>query len=74
VAFDMPSAGAVDLAIFDGAGRMVRGLIRGAREAGRHDVSWDGTDRSGAVVAPGAYFYRLELPGSSQTRRVVVLP
>lgn len=33
--------------------------------AGRHAVSWDGTDDNGNLVAPGVYVYRIEAGGNA---------
>jgi hypothetical protein len=49
----------VALEIFDVLGRSVRAFELGNLAAGEHGVTWDGTDRSGAGVASGVYFYRL---------------
>mgnify|MGYP003694209409 CR=1 FL=1 len=48
----------VELGIYDLAGRLVRELTQGERDAGRHQVSWDGTDGSGGRVGPGVFFLR----------------
>jgi hypothetical protein len=50
---------AVDLEVFDVAGRLVRRLKRGPIVAGRHHFEWDGRDRQGREVGPGVYFAKL---------------
>lgn len=69
--------GHVRLAVFDAAGRVVRRLFDGPRDAGPLTVSWDGSDDEGARAAPGVYFYRLEaidLTGkSTRTTRVALI-
>ena len=37
------------------------------------DEHADGTDGTGASVAPGMYFYELRVNGASQTRKAVLL-
>ena len=39
---------------------------------GRHEVYWDGRDRSGAQVASGVYFVQLVVNGQSQVRKMFV--
>ena len=50
----------VSLMIFDITGREIRTLVDNECRAGTCDVWWDGTERTGARVASGVYFYRLE--------------
>jgi hypothetical protein len=63
VTFDLPDASHVRLAVFDLIGRRVVDLADGAFEAGRHEMSWSGRDRSGAAVEPGIYFVRVDARG-----------
>jgi hypothetical protein len=71
--FELPSAGGVEVALYDVAGRLVRSLVSGPVAAGAHDVVWDGRDDAGQRVASGVYLARVKSPGASLTRRVVVL-
>jgi len=73
IAYDLPRSGPVSLRVLDVAGRTVRTLVSGVREAGTHGVAWDGRDAAGAPVAAGVYFYRLQAPGGAETRRMVKL-
>jgi hypothetical protein len=73
IAYTLPAAGEVDLAIFDVAGRRVRTLATGVRLAGPHRVEWDGADAMGRAVASGSYFLRLRADGSVKTVPVVRL-
>ncbi len=58
--FELPSAGAVDLAVFDAQGRRVRSLLTGKQmPAGASSVVWDGRDDRGLPAGSGVYFYRL---------------
>ena len=63
----------VDLAIHDVRGARVRTLVSDRRAAGSHRVVWDGRDESGRRVAPGAYFFRLEVSGWRSAGKVIVL-
>jgi hypothetical protein len=57
--FDLPVRADVSLAIYDMRGRLVRSLWRGPREAGHHELRWDGRGTDGAPSAAGMYFCRL---------------
>lgn len=66
--------GAVDLGIFDVAGRLVAEPVRGPLLTGTTVVRWDGTGMHGEQVRAGAYFYRA-MAGSHVSRgRIVVIP
>ena len=72
IAMDLPRATAYRLTVFDVRGRLVREVVDRAGP-GRAILRWDGSDRSGAPMASGIYFYRFESEGFSQTRRMVLL-
>ena len=63
----------VRLSVYNSLGQRVKTLINGTVAAGLHSMSWDGTNETGRQVASGAYFCKLETPGSSQTIRTVLL-
>jgi hypothetical protein len=70
--YTLPSAARVTLALFDVAGRRVRALEQGERDAGEHATRWDGRDTEGRPVPAGLYFARLEAGGRSATVRLVI--
>ncbi|MDD5746588.1 MAG: FlgD immunoglobulin-like domain containing protein, partial [Candidatus Omnitrophica bacterium] len=56
----------VSVTILDGSGGSVRILKSGLAEpAGTYEVSWDGKDSSGTVLADGEYFCRIAAQSSS---------
>ena len=65
LAFDLPRAGPVTLAVIAADGTRVRTLMQGWRAAGHHEVAWDGRDASGRAVASGVYL--CHLTGASGT-------
>ncbi len=73
IRFDLAVRGAVALRVYDVGGRQVRSLVNETRPAGRYRVSWNGLDDAGARVASGIYFYRLETPVFSASRKMVLL-
>jgi hypothetical protein len=72
IRFALPQASQVKLEILDLGGRRLAILADGEREAGRHEVTWDGRTGGGAV-ANGIYFLRFSGLGRELTRRFVVL-
>jgi hypothetical protein len=73
LAFELASDQQVALNIYSLDGRLVRELISGTRSAGRHEVAWDGLDRSGRAVPSGTYLYRLQAGGQVQTRTMALV-
>jgi C1A family cysteine protease len=73
IRFTAGSVGAVEIAIYDVAGRLVRVLRDGTQSVGPDAVTWDGRDRSGQRVAAGVYFARLTQGGRSVTSKLAVV-
>jgi flagellar hook assembly protein FlgD len=71
VQFSLASSEQVDVAVFDTAGRRIRGLFSGSIGAGEHELAWDGADGSGHAVAPGVYLVRIAVGGRTSTLRLV---
>ena len=69
--FVVPAATHVRLALFDPQGRRVRSLADAPYAAGRYTAHWDGLDESGARVADGLYFVRLEADGRVLREKLV---
>lgn len=71
ISYSLAERTAVELRIYDPAGRVVRTLTRGVKEAGRHAAVWDGRDGAGRGVASGVYFCRIKAGKTIQTRKIV---
>jgi hypothetical protein len=73
IRYELAEATHVRLRIYDLAGQVVRELVDEQRAAGTHTVRWNGLNATGAEVASGAYFYRLEAGGATFTRKMSLL-
>jgi hypothetical protein len=74
IRFDVPAtAEHVRLTVYDVSGKLVRKLIDDVLSPGHKSVTWDGRDLQGHAVASGLYFYRLEAPGFSETRTMILM-
>lgn len=73
IAFVVPLDTKVTLGIYDVQGRLLRELVDGVVPAGRHDVVWDGHDRSGRAVGSGTYLYRLQAGDLTATRKIMLV-
>jgi len=62
-----------NVGVYNVAGRLVRTVATGTYPAGVHDVSWNGKDERGRMVAPGVYFLRAITGERTDVRKVVVV-
>ncbi len=73
IAFSLPKAAPCRLAVYALDGRRVRSLLEESREAGRHEVVWDGRDDAGSRVPSGLYFARLEFGGEVRMEKLALV-
>lgn len=71
VAFSLPAASDIEVAVFGADGRLVRTVAEGRWDAGLHESVWDGRDDVGREVPPGLYLVSCITPTHRDTRRVV---
>ena len=72
IAYSLPVAARVRLAIHDIAGRQMSVLASGVIEPGSHTARWDGL-ANGAKAKAGTYFVRYETPAGIWNKRLVFL-
>jgi len=68
ISFDLPAAGPVELVIYDLMGRTVQTLVNGNLPAGSHNATFDASQMSS-----GVYLYRLNAPGFTSTRKMMLV-
>ena len=73
IKFSMSRDDNIRLTIFNIRGQIVRVLVNEFLDAGEHEVIWNGNDTNNIRVASGLYFYRMDIEGFSQVRRMVLL-
>lgn len=73
VPYTLPAAGHVQAVVYDVAGRFVRTLFDGGRDAGDHLLRWDGLGDDGQPLGSGVYFLRFEYAGQLVTRKMIIL-
>ena len=66
-------AEAVDVAIYNLLGQLVRQVWTGPLSVGEHRLTWDGRDGQGQPVASGAYLYQVRVGDQLRTRKMVKL-
>jgi hypothetical protein len=73
IAFELPVASKVHLAIYNLLGQEVRVLADRPLRAGTHEITWDGKVSNGHQAPSGIYLYRLTAGQYSQSRKMLLL-
>jgi len=68
ISFRLPSESHVSLTVFNVRGEAISTLVDETRGAGLHHVTWDGRNHPS-----GVYFYQVNAPGFSETRKMIML-
>ena len=66
--FELRAANRVSMRVYDTAGRLVASLVDGWREAGSHEVTFDGSR-----LASGVYVVRLDAGGQQASQKMVLM-
>ncbi|NBC17864.1 MAG: T9SS type A sorting domain-containing protein [Bacteroidetes bacterium] len=73
IRYALPEAMPVTLTVYNVLGAKVAVLVDASQSAGHHEVAWDGRNDSGTLVPSGLYLYRLETPGQTHSRKMVLM-
>ncbi len=73
ISFIAPQAGTAKLSVFNIKGQRVNMLYNGLLSKGHHSIVWNGLDERGTAVSSGVYFVRVEMNGTSQTHKMVLM-
>jgi hypothetical protein len=73
ILYDLGQPGRVQIRVYDVAGRLVRKVLDTAMPPGPQKTTWDGADDQGRPVPAGMYFYEVETPRGTGTRKMLLL-
>ena len=73
LSFELADDVEVSLRVFDLRGRCVAILAGGRLVAGRHRVTWTGTDAHGRALPSGTYLARLETEMAVRTQKLMLV-
>lgn len=73
LSFRLAASGPVRIDLYDVAGRRVRSLVDGVVDRGEHEIDFRTIDGSGARLASGIYFVRMETKELTQIRSVAIV-
>lgn len=65
--------GFATLNIYNLKGQLIKTLLKDNILSGEHKLIWDGKDNQGNNVASGVYLYKLNMNGSSQIKKMLLL-
>lgn len=73
IAFKLPHSSNVELKIIDLNGRVVKTLMNETRDAGAHDIVWNGKNEFGEDVPSGVYLYQLRTDEFSTAKKLLLV-
>ncbi|MDZ7343497.1 MAG: T9SS type A sorting domain-containing protein, partial [candidate division KSB1 bacterium] len=73
IMYQLPHRSHVKLTLYDQMGREMIVLTNEDREAGVHQLSWNGLDKRGELVPSGIYLYRLEAGALQRSNKIVIV-
>ncbi|GEM_PF-3324197 len=73
ISYQVAAAAAVDAAVYNVAGQLVRKLDHDRRAPGNYSARWDGTDGSGRKLSAGIYICRVAIGQKVFQRRVLLV-
>jgi hypothetical protein len=68
ISYELPAASEVSLKVYDTSGRLVTTLINGFRQAGSHEVTFEGSH-----LPSGIYLYRIQAGAWSATGKMALV-
>ncbi len=66
-------AGAIEVGIYDNAGRKVRDLFAGDAPGGVMRLQWDGRNNRGEAMGPGTYFSKVRIGSITVARKMTLV-
>jgi flagellar hook assembly protein FlgD len=73
IKYALPQDCYVEITIYNILGQKVKTLFNQYQNAGYKMVHWNSRDDNGNEVASGVYFYKIETPKYSETKKMVLL-
>jgi serine protease AprX len=74
IKYALPQEGRVKVMIFDINGSLVKTLLNEVQSSGVHtDLTWNGSNNNGGIVASGTYLVRISFDNSIITKKVLFL-
>lgn len=73
ISYRLPVSSEVQLTIYNLLGQEIQTLVNTKKQAGTHQVEWDGRGNAGKQVANGIYFYRIQADDFVDVKKMMLL-
>ena len=73
ISYSIKEPGRVKLEVYNIRGQLVRTLLDEAHDAGYHERTFDGKDKSGRILGSGVYLIRMSAPGYRKTSKMMLM-
>ncbi len=73
IQYSLPSGGMVKVEIFNSIGQKVNTLVNEMKNAGNHQITWNGKNIYGQDVSSGIYFYKVSKDNFSLTKKMMLI-
>ncbi|MFZ0454763.1 MAG: FlgD immunoglobulin-like domain containing protein [Ignavibacteriaceae bacterium] len=73
IRYSIPGSENVIINIFDIKGNLISTLLNARKNAGTHEISWDGKNNSGMPAVSGVYLYKVQAGSSSKVSKMILL-
>jgi hypothetical protein len=73
IRFDLKENSKVTIDVYNIKGQRIATVAERSFNAGRHNVTWKGTDNNGNSVASGVYFYKMNCGTYTKTRKMILM-
>jgi len=74
ITYSLPKVSNVTIAVYNSIGQEIAVLINNqSQSAGKHQITWNGKDAAGRVVATGVYFYQMKTSDFTMTKKMLLI-
>ncbi len=73
IRYNLPKVGEVKVQVYNIVGSLVVELVNGKRNAGSHNVTWNGKNSQGVQTSSGIYLYRVQFEDQIKAAKMILL-
>ena len=73
ISFSVAKSGYAKLSVYNSRGELIRTLLKENVPSGNYNIDWDGKDDMGKSVSSGLYLYKLEVNGTNQIKKMLLM-